>query len=324
MRTQELVRLYAIDEVDLHKVTSGFQNPTFQFTRNGQPYILRVSNGERRNLPAVLSELDWVRHLGQYDVSVAQPVPTVNGALAEELILPTGSVIVTAFEYAPGRSVNVQNPDEWNSRLFQTWGNWVGKMHAVTQSYTPSDHMARRADWSLQALAIQEIRQHFAEYDEPIFAKCEKWLSEIAHLPVTPDTYGLIHNDFHQGNFHLQNGQITAFDFDDCQYSWLANDIAVPFYHAFWQATSMRPELASFANVFLNHFFEGYAREHTLPKQTLESIPLFLKWRELFLLHLFNTRWDHSNLQDWQAFTLRDLRHRILHDIPYSNYNFAQ
>ena len=49
-----------------------------------------------------------------------------------------------------------------------------------------------------------------------------------APCPKIADSYGLIHNDFNDGNFTVDydNGDITVFDFDDCCYFWFMYDLA--------------------------------------------------------------------------------------------------
>lgn len=53
-------------------------------------------------------------------------------------------------------------------------------------------------------------------------------LDGLHALPKDADSYGLIHNDFNDGNFTVDydNDNITAFDFDDCCYFWFMYDIA--------------------------------------------------------------------------------------------------
>lgn len=55
-----------------------------------------------------------------------------------------------------------------------------------------------------------------------------------------------MHNDLNPANFHVNDGQITLFDFDYCAYNWFINDIsiALPLYsmysnlyvHRDWEA----------------------------------------------------------------------------------------
>jgi len=45
----------------------------------------------------------------------------------------------------------------------------------------------------------------------------------------------LIHTDVHAGNFFVDDGRITVFDFDDSSYQWFASDIAIALYYTIWR-----------------------------------------------------------------------------------------
>ena len=132
-------------------------------------------------------------------------------------------------------------------------------------------------------------------------------------------TFGLIHNDFHQGNLIItKDGTITTIDFDDCAYNWYAQDIAVAFYHAYWQHSSYNGNNKAFPHTFMNHFFKGYQVENFLHEDIVEQIPIFLKLREIFLYQLFDRTWDKNNLEEWQKYTFLDLEEKIKKSIPYA------
>jgi Ser/Thr protein kinase RdoA (MazF antagonist) len=157
-----------------------------------------------------------------------------------------------------------------------------------------------------------------------IAEKYNQLLMQLARFPLTPDLFGLIHNDFHQGNIFVDEGRLTVFDFDDCAYHWFAYDLAAAFYHAYWQASSFTPVNTQFSSVFWEHFLRGYHQEHTLNKELIQQIPIFLKIREIFLYTLFWEKWDLENLLDWQNYTLTNLKNNIVSGKPYSNVNFTE
>lgn len=132
------------------------------------------------------------------------------------------------------------------------------------------------------------------------------------------DSFGLIHNDFHQGNLIIDDETITVIDFDDCSFNWFAQDLAVFFYHAYWQNSSFNGGDAVFIEKFLKAFFKGYKTENTLHDDSIKQIPIFLKLREIYLYQLFLKSWDSSNLEDWQEYTLNDLKDKIKSRAPYA------
>lgn len=49
-----------------------------------------------------------------------------------------------------------------------------------------------------------------------------KHLNLFHKLPQDNESYGLVHFDFSDGNYHvdMETGAITVFDFDNCMYCW--------------------------------------------------------------------------------------------------------
>ena len=86
------------------------------------------------------------------------------------------------------------------------------------------------------------------------------------------DSYGLIHNDFNDGNFTVDydNGDITVFDFDDCCYFWFIYDLACA-----WESgigrVMFRPlaERKDFMNCYMEDMMAGYNKENTLSAEWL-------------------------------------------------------
>ena len=122
-------------------------------------------------------------------------------------------------------------------------------------------------------------RQPRADDWTPALARYEALIRRVEALPRGRDDYGLIHFDAHGGNFFVDGDAITLFDFDDCAYNWLANDIAmVLFYHV---TNADDPEGAAAA--FLPHFLRGYRAENELNPAWAALIHDFMTMRELDL-----------------------------------------
>lgn len=55
-------------------------------------------------------------------------------------------------------------------------------------------------------------------------------LNTVKQLPSTSDSFGVVHNDIHRGNFMVENGRLTLFDCEDACYTWFVNDISCPLF----------------------------------------------------------------------------------------------
>ena len=132
------------------------------------------------------------------------------------------------------------------------------------------------------------------------------------------DSYGLIHNDFDDGNFtvHYDNGDITVFDFDDSCYFWFMYDLACA-----WEGGTGRAillpltERQEFMKRYMDEVMTGYVRENTLHHEWLARLPLFLRLIQMQELMHFGQYLDEAD-QETEA----GLRYKIRcieNDIPY-------
>ena len=164
----------------------------------------------------------------------------------------------------------------------------------------------------LHTIQIQ-YRSHFPEP--------EKFIAELHALPQGTDAYGLIHNDFNDGNFTVDydNGDLTVFDFDDCCYFWFVYDLACA-----WEGgigrTMFRPlaERRAFMDRYMEQVLTGYTRENTLSEVWLARLPLFLRLVQMQELVHYAQYLDEPD-EEIQA-GLRYKIHCIENDIPYLGF----
>ncbi|KAA0544883.1 phosphotransferase [Bacillus sp. BGMRC 2118] len=302
---KELQRLYNINENTLKQVTDGFQNMVYSYESEGTERILRITSKCKRSYEMIEEELRWIQYLSEKGITVANATPSIEGNLIESV----QDFYVISFEKAEGGHVQVGDLSEWNTDLFEKWGQLVGKMHQASKSYPYSKN---RPVWSIQNPDLYRL-----EPQGTLKTKYEKLLKELESFHVSDDTFGLIHFDLHQGNFFVQNQTITFFDFDDCSYYWFAYDIAVSYYHAYWQSMSWHREWKTFGKDFLYFFLKGYQRHNILSAEMVKQLPVFLKIRDIFLYQLFQEKWNHNQLLDWQREKLAELLNNIENEVTY-------
>lgn len=310
MITDTILRLYDCTEGEFVPINDGFHNTVFS---NGN-LIFRVSPSSRRNLEDIMNELAFILGLSKNGVPVSLPVKSTR----KQWVEPVGSHhFVVAFEKAQGSSIDVTNRKVWNKELFFKWGVVMGRMHSAGKKIE-----VKRPSWTVHQPDLLNLFPKINS--ETIAVKYKQLLNQLRNFPLTPDLIGHIHNDFHQGNLFVNEGELTVFDFDDSAYHWFAYDLATSFYHAYWQAASFTPENTEFSMEFWEHLLRGYQEEHKLSKEMIQQIPIFLKIREVFLYTLFLEKWDLKNLQDWQSYTLTNLKNNIESEKPYSDVNFTE
>lgn len=306
---------------DYLKLTGGFQNDVYVYTYKNEKRILRITSSNLLLDPNTLGgEMKFIESLDRKGISVSRPHLSIQNKYIEEVIRNGQYYYISSFSYADGSPINVSSPGEWNRDFFLHWGRTMGKMHSISKELGLST--INRPNWNSASNDLAEIKTFLSSVSQKATDAFELLLNKIDSLPKERNTFGLIHNDFHQGNFFVQEGQMSIFDFADCCYCWFAQDIAVSFYHAVWQGMAFNPETQEFPVQFLNSFFEGYRQENELSQDILMQIPLFLKLREFFLYTLFHKKWNLHLLEDWQNYTLSDLRYRIENEIAYSDLRF--
>jgi len=288
----------------------GFENFVYAFSRDGREYILRIGHALRRSENLVRGEVDWINYLSDGGVTVARATPSLAGNLIETLDDGQGSHFVTA---AFARAYGEQPWFVRTPAFYRSYGRLLGKMHALTQHYQPPDPAWKRIEWDDPLL--QAAVWKLPDCEAGVKQRYRELLNHLNSLPKNPACYGLIHQDAHAANFLMDEaGTLTLYDFDDCAYSWYANDIAIALFYMVLEA----PEGPPFAGEFMPHFLEGYREEYTIEERWLREIPHFLKQREIELYGVIYDAFGPDPVEDeWCLNYMRGRRERIEQAVPF-------
>ncbi|KKI88451.1 aminoglycoside phosphotransferase [Bacillus sp. SA1-12] len=278
------------------------------FEREGAKYFLRVTNNSHKQFEKIIGEVQWINFLNDKGLRISRPVHSADGNLAEQLIVDDNCFTVVCFEEALGRPVR---EGDQNETLFKRMGMFMGKMHSITKQYIHEDPITRRPDWSVETEKVLGIDLPTSEKD--IIRRYVALLEYLSKLPYSVDSYGLIHADFHYGNFYIDGDSICLFDFDACRYSWFIDDIAVALFHA-----SPFESLSSYTDIFLPSFMQGYSAENNLEEVWLKEIPYFIKLREIGrYIKLFNACGGKiEELHLWGREFMKDRKESIMQSFP--------
>jgi amicoumacin kinase len=113
-------------------------------------------------------------------------------------------------------------------------GQFLGKLHHLSKSYQFSSPRHRRFDIERDFTDMEQTGiNHLPPKDALILDVYRDLVEQIRSLPKNAESYGLIHIDFHRGNFFITDeGKTTLFDFDDCQSAWFIYGIAMALFYA--------------------------------------------------------------------------------------------
>jgi amicoumacin kinase len=280
----EAMQRYGIRKNEI-KLMDGFESFMYEFHRPQEgEFILRISHSRRRTPQMIAGEVDWINYLAQGGANVARAILSKQGKLVEAVDDGHGEqFLATAFIKARG---GPSDETEWTAEFFRHYGQVIGRMHALTKDYTLSQPSWRREDWD--APGNLDIEKWMPASETIALQKFQELMSHLVTLPKDRDSYGLIHQDAHGGNFFVHEGQITLFDFDDCVYSWFIYDIAmVLFYTAMFKG-----DMSAYTEMFMRDFLRGYSQENKLDPIWLVELPYFLKLREIDLYAMIHFSFD--------------------------------
>ena len=301
---------YGFDRASCRFITYGREKnkQMYTFDKNKKPYVLRIIKNPADSIGQTKAEMDWLSYLAQKGVSVPSPIKTERGELAFSAEENGEICFISAFSRMDGLRWDKNDPKLWNKSVFYNWGKTVGNMHRFTRDYTPGDGMEKRHEFSIRSMISENINAF------PTVNKiAENLLKEIEALLKDKDSYGLIHNDLHPGNFLIDGERIHLIDFDDCMYSWYAFDIGNALYLALWLGRSDEAG-NDFTNEIIEYFLKGYLSVNPMSDFWLSKIPLFMMACKIALFSLGCDCEEPGNTlsEDTQKERVRSIENHVL------------
>jgi len=291
-----------------------------EYFANALADVLGISVGHslRRTPQMIQAEVNWINYLADGGAAASSAVLSDYGNLVEQISDGVGEYfLATAFTKAKGE--RVFGTDLWNQTFFQNYGREIGKMHALSKLYPIPAPDFKRYEWNDKV--ILDLETWLPHSDREVLLEYQKLKNDIETLPKDQENYGLIHQDAHGGNFFVDdNGVFTFFDFDDCAYSWFANDIGILFFYA----RDAKSEIPNYQNVFVKNIVAGYKQANSFDPSWLEYIPSFIKLREITLYGVIHRDFDVDNIDHpWISKFMDGRREKIINNIPYFDFDFS-
>lgn len=315
---QEAAKMYGTSKEKL-KLLGDAENFVYEYPCDGKPRILRVTHSTHRTANQIRGEIDWLNYLADNSVPAAKAYDSPQGNLVEVVNSDDGSYfMIVSFEKAQGR---ILGPGEWTPELIQKWGRIVGQMHRLTKDYPDPGDEIRREHW--YEFDYLDVRRYLPESESIIIEKTEELVERLKKLPVTHNTYGLVHTDVHQHNLLVDGSRITVIDFDDVHHMWFACDIATLLFYSRWLG-GKDTNMAEFTRFFLTHFWKGYEGEYKLDDWWKETYHDFLKLREMVTYVWLNKKLDMNNLNERQQAVVNRFRHNIENEVPLIDTDFTR
>ena len=271
---EEAKALYDLEGYDLEQVGGhdGGRNLVYVCKKNDEKkYVLRISALGDRTKKDYLAETEFVHYLAENGAPVADVIPSKNGKFVESIKVAGDECNVSMFAYSKGILL-YENGYRYRegaplTELFYNMGKTIGPTYE-RQNYFDKYNM----DY-----IDHLIPDEYADLKQAI----SKRLVSFHDLPMDTESYGLVHFDFSDGNYHvdMSKGEITTFDFDNCIYCWYMFDLAHLWTHGVgwcqWEPDGEK-RLEFMKNVYMANILEGYRSETSVSEDLLEKLPLFI------------------------------------------------
>ena len=282
------VNLFSLKDFEFQEVEGheGGRNQIFICSKNDEKkFVLRISSTGDKTENDYLAETEFVHYLAKGGAPVADVIPSVNGKLVEVVDDGEAQVFMSLFEYAKGMLL-CDNGYHYREgapleEYFYNTGKVLGKIHELSKRFKPASD-CHRPDY-FDKYNMEYINNLMP--DPPtIYSDLKNaigvCLEKFRTLPTNTQSYGLIHFDFSDGNYHIDmtNGIITVFDFDNCMYCWYMFDLANLYLHGEgWFRNEPDPtKRAAGMQHYFDTILKGYKSETTISDEFLNQLPLFI------------------------------------------------
>lgn len=283
-------------------------------------FVLRLSSEQHRNAEQIRSELDFQKYLFNNGAAVAKPLQTESGEICLPFEMDNSCFIGSAFEYVEGKSWEERKDN--SEETFILIGKTLGKIHKLSKEYKPVNVVKRRS-WSEQQelLKADIFKKHSAE----LYDKFVEFMRQMDKKEKNEDTFGLTHGDYLVSNYLIDdNKNLTVIDFDECEYSWFAADLAICIRaYLFWtENPAALSHKADEAEMMHYNLLLGYGSENKITKDMVYDLEKYIKIRDY--IELANQLSFESNIfNDYPIEkTLFEMNFdRIVNDKPFLEFS---
>jgi Ser/Thr protein kinase RdoA (MazF antagonist) len=299
------------------------RNTIYKVNCANDMFVLRVSSEKHRNAEQIKSELDFQRYLYNNGAAVSKPLQTEAGETCLPFEMDNSNFIGSAFEYIEGKGWDERKDN--SEEIFIIIGRTLGKIHRLSKVYKPLNVIKRRL-WSEQQelLTADILKKHSAElYDKYLY-----FMRKMNKEEKTENTFGLTHGDYLVSNYLIDDeNNITVIDFDECEYSWFAADLAICMRaYLFWtENPATLPTKANEAEIIHYNLLLGYSSENTITKSMVYDLEKYIKIRDYIELasqlsfepEIFNDYPIEKILYEMNL-------DRIVNDKPFLEFNITK
>lgn len=227
----EALRSYGIEKARLTRL-GGIDSTNFRVDAAPASYVLHFY-AARHDRAAIVSELIWLSSL-RNDAALTVPEPVANrtGELVSSVTHGETETLCTLMKWLEGNippTIDAMTPGQ----LAQT-GVLMAHLHDHAQEFEPPEGFSRSAfneayfrsclNKLYEALRSTELNKGDLERFK---ANAEIVFTHFGSLTRMESSFGLVHGDFHSGNYLLNEGAVNIIDFGRCGFGFYLHDLAL-------------------------------------------------------------------------------------------------
>ena len=250
-------------------------NDSYKVTTESDSYLLRIYRKEWRTKSDIEFELSILNHLHREKINVAYPLVAVTGEQIVSVTSPEGERFAIMTSFAEGQPLLFN--DSYDAELY---GKSVAKIHKHSGNISTQHERFKIDLIHLIEEPLKRIKPYLKhrESDWLFLKSYASTLSKnIANSQSELLDFGFCHGDFHGGNAHKSNGELTFFDFDCCGIGFRAYDLAV--YK--WSARLAKKEEERWVP-----FIKAYREVREISEHDLALVDDYVSIRHIWLMGL--------------------------------------
>ena len=314
----EICRKLGVEIGSLKKL-GDFENYVFSCRRSETLTVLRITHSSHRSYNDIIAELKWLEFLLAHNVSVVNFIQAESSDPAVEAEAGDSSFIGVLFEMIPGKIVEVRGEEP---EIIEKWGEITGKIQSVSREYNPKEKRYERFHW-LQDDLNSNFKKYIPEDEEWAIERFSSLIDHFQKKKRTAENYGMIHRDIHNYNFHLHNGDLTVFDFDDCCRGFYLFDPVISLFHTLEHFNIKRDD-GEFIEYFMKNFLKGYGRYMALSVSDLEEFHSVLNMRKMEIYTVLVKKFQGHDLDNKQREWLDNFTNNLKNEERMSDYDFSR
>lgn len=298
-----------------------FRNAIYKAVCEEYSFILRFTNQKLRTKEQIESELDFQTYLFENSANVTKSLSTAMGEYVLVTELEGEHYFVSAFSYAHGKDWD-ERVDESHEVLFNI-GKAIGKIHNLSKSYKPVSY--KRRMWYEQQELV-EAERLFRNYDIEVYNAYIAFRDELKELSTDQDNFGLTHGDYLMSNYLIDNNIVTVIDFDECEYSWFAMDLAICIrcYLVGGEPEKVREKREMAENIHYN-FLCGYKKENIVSNDMIYELNKYIRLRDYIeIVQMLRAKEQGRELCDVENKLLEIDMDRVLHNKPFLEFDLSR